>query len=210
VIVRDRTWDQNELAAITTPGIVSDFAMPRISATGQYVVYQSADNIYRRDRGPTLHRNYCTGDGQAAACPCGNASILGSGQGCLNSLGTGARLEITGTASVANDSLTLLGSNMPDSAALYFQGSSAFAGGLGAPFGDGLRCVGGTLFRFAPKLNMGGSSAYPLVGDPSISVQGNVTTPGSRFYQVRYRNSAAFCTSDTFNMSNGVEVVWVP
>jgi hypothetical protein len=29
-----------------------------------------------------------------------------------------------------------------------------------------------------------------------------------RMYQVWYRNAAAFCTSSTFNLSNGYRVVW--
>jgi hypothetical protein len=115
-----------------------------------------------------------------------------------------------GAASIAEDTLVLHGTGMPDSAALYFQGTAMIAGGLGAPFGDGLRCVGGSLVRFSPRLNVAGISSYPGAGDPAVSVQGQVTTSGTRFYQVRYRNSAQFCTSDTFNMSNGLEIVWTP
>ena len=37
-----------------------------------------------------------------------------------------------------------------------------------------------------------------------------VGTPGTRTYQVWYRNAAAFCNAETFNLTNGVEVVWVP
>jgi hypothetical protein len=37
-----------------------------------------------------------------------------------------------------------------------------------------------------------------------------VLAPGNRTYQVWYRNSAAFCTPDVFNLSNGLVVTWVP
>ena len=37
-------------------------------------------------------------------------------------------------------------------------------------------------------------------------IQGNVT----RSYQVWYRNAANFCQPETFNLSNGVAVTWIP
>jgi hypothetical protein len=43
-----------------------------------------------------------------------------------------------------------------------------------------------------------------------VSVRGLITTPGTRTYQVWYRNSAAFCTASTFNLTNGVEITWNP
>jgi hypothetical protein len=44
---------------------------------------------------------------------------------------------------------------------------------------------------------------------PSISTKGSVLAPGVRRYQARYRNSAAFCTAETFNYTNAVEILWV-
>jgi hypothetical protein len=32
--------------------------------------------------------------------------------------------------------------------------------------------------------------------------------PGTRTYQVWYRNAAAFCTISTFNLTNGIELSW--
>jgi len=32
----------------------------------------------------------------------------------------------------------------------------------------------------------------------------------TRIYQVWYRNAASFCTSATFNFSNGVAAFWAP
>jgi hypothetical protein len=79
---------------------------------------------------------------------------------------------------------------------------------MGAVFGDGLRCAGGTAVRLKTTTNVGGGSQYPQAGDPSVSTKGAVTAPGTRTYQVWYRNSAAFCTPSTFNLTNGVEVAW--
>jgi hypothetical protein len=102
----------------------------------------------------------------------------------------------------------LRGSDMPNAAALYFQGTAQSSGGLGSTFGDGLRCAAGTIVRLGTKTNAAGTSRYPETGDASISVRGLVTTPGTRTYQVWYRNSASFCTPATFNLSNGVQIAW--
>lgn len=53
--------------------------------------------------------------------------------------------------------------------------------------------------------------AYPGVGDAGLSTLGGGQSAGSpRTYQVLYRNAASFCTSATFNVTNGVRVVWAP
>ncbi len=152
---------------------------------------------------------FCAGDGSGTACPCGNNSASGSGAGCLNSFGLGGRLAASGTASVVADSLVLAGTRMPNSSALYFQGTSQQSGGAGSAFGDGLRCAGGVVVRLATKSNIGGASQYPGVSDPSISVRGLVPpSGGTRVYQCWYRNAANFCTASTFNLTNGIEVTW--
>ncbi|MCY2960904.1 MAG: hypothetical protein NTY35_12135 [Planctomycetota bacterium] len=153
---------------------------------------------------------YCPGDGSGSACPCGNNSATGAGLGCLNSLNLGGRITATGNAILANDTVLLTGSGMPNSSALYFQGTNQQSGGLGAVFGDGLRCAGGTVVRLGTKNNVSGGSTYPAAGDPTVSVRGGITAPGTRTYQCWYRNAAAFCTASTFNLSNGVELTWAP
>jgi hypothetical protein len=122
----------------------------------------------------------------------------------------GAQLTGSGGASLSNDTVVLSGSGMPDSSALYFQGTSQQGGGAGTTFGDGKRCAGGSTVRLGTKLNAGGASQYPAAGDQPVSVRGQVTSPGIRTYQIWYRNAANFCTSATFNLSNGLEVTWTP
>jgi len=153
---------------------------------------------------------YCFGDGSGTACPCGNTSPAIAHAGCANSFGTGGRLIDAGASSLAVDTLVLLGTDMPSSSALYFQGTNALMGGVGVVFGDGLRCVSGTIARLGTKLNAAGVSQYPALGDQSVSVRGGVVAPGVRTYQVWYRNAAAFCTASTFNLTNGLRVTWVP
>jgi hypothetical protein len=153
---------------------------------------------------------FCFGDGSGTACPCGNASAVGAESGCLNSLGSAGKLVGTGNGSIAADTVVLAGTSMTNSSALYFQGTTRAGAGLGTVFGDGLRCAGGTVVRLGTKANLAGASSYPDVGQPSVSVKGLVTVPGTRTYQVWYRNSAAFCNPEGFNLTNGWEIVWTP
>jgi hypothetical protein len=153
---------------------------------------------------------FCFGDGSGAACPCANESPAGDSSGCLHSLGSGGRLVAAGFASLSADTLVLRGSQMPDSASLYIQGTAQQNGGLGIVFGDGLRCVGGSIVRLGTQLNVMGASQYPAAGDPPVSVRGLVTAPGERTYQCWYRNSASYCTPSTFNLTNGWAIAWTP
>jgi hypothetical protein len=159
---------------------------------------------------PGAATNYCFGDGSGTACPCGNASLVGDNEGCLSSLGTGGKLLGSGGPSITHDTFHLTGSRMPNSSVLYFQGTARSAGGAGTSFGDGLRCAAGAVARLGQKSNANGGSTFPSGTDPLISVKGAVAAGGTRDYQAWYRNSAAFCSSDTFNLTNGVETTWQP
>jgi hypothetical protein len=155
---------------------------------------------------------YCFGDGLGTSCPCGNDSAPGSASGCLHSASTGigGTLRAVGSARLGTDSLVLTGDAMPNSSVLYFQGTLTAGAGAGVVFGDGLRCVAGSVTRLATLMNSGGQSAYPGPSHLPVSVRGLVTTTGTRFYQAWYRNAATFCTTSTFNLTNGLRVVWNP
>ncbi len=150
---------------------------------------------------------FCSGDSSAAACPCANSGL--PARGCASSVNLGgARLRTFGIATLGADTLSLRGSGMTNSTALYIQGSTQAQGGSGIVFGDGLRCVGGNILRLGSAQNSGGYSLYPAAGNPSVSQRGLVTAPGTRTYQVWYRDAAPFCTPSTFNLTNGVVVTW--
>lgn len=161
---------------------------------------------------PSPHHPFCFGDGSGSACPCGNESPAGGQAGCLNSVAQGGKLIATGDASVASDTLVLFGSQMPNTPVLYIQGAGDVAGGNGSVFGDGLRCVRGALVRLGIETNSGGASHYPTPGQASVSMRGHVPPSGGDFvYQCWYRDPApAFCTTATFNLTNGVRVHWLP
>src|SRR5205085_4696078 len=123
------------------------------------------------------------------ACPCGNNGA--NGGGCANSIiMAGAQLVGSGAAIVSSDTFLLTGTGMPNSSALYFQGTTQVNGGLGTVFGDGLRCAGGSIVRLALKTDSSNGSMYPASGDVPISIRGAIPAGGgTRTYQVWYRNT---------------------
>ncbi len=158
-----------------------------------------------------LPLSFCAGDGSVTACPCGNHSPIGLGAGCLNSTGFGGRLSATGETRLTLDALRLAAETLPQTTtALFFQGTTRENAGLGLAFGDGLRCAGGAIVRLATRTAAGGTVSYPGAGDPPVSTRGLITAPGVRTYQVWYRNAAPFCTSEPFNLTQGIEANWQP
>ncbi|MBK7643191.1 MAG: VCBS repeat-containing protein [Planctomycetes bacterium] len=158
--------------------------------------------------------NYCSGDGSlATACPCGNFGSAGNG--CANSANAaGAHLSASG--STAPDSVVLQSSGeLPTVLSIFLQGNASNA--AGAVFGDGVRCVAGSLKRMYTHNAVGGTVSAPQGGDASITTRsaqlGDVILSGStRFYQVYYRDpNLAFCSApagDSWNVSNGVSILW--
>ena len=161
------------------------------------------------DRPGLAGRAFCFGDGSGTACPCGNNAPAATG-GCLNSLGLAGRIAAAGTASIAADTLVLSVTGVPNSSVLFFQGTALQSGGAGAVFGDGLRCAGGSVVRLKTRVAAGNAAQFPVAGDLRIAQQGGVTAAGLRTYQAWYRNAAAFCAAETFNLTNGWRTVWAP
>ena len=153
---------------------------------------------------------FCFGDGtltdHTTPCPCANNGAAGNG--CANSANAnGANLAVTG--SVALDNVVLNGSGMPLTVScIYLQGTATDD----VVFGDGVRCTGGSLLRLRTKSNVGGASSFPdSVETITLSQRGGVTIGSgvTRYYQTYYRNSAAaFCPPETFNVTNGMVIIW--
>jgi hypothetical protein len=152
-------------------------------------------------------RTVCDGAGPVA-CPCGNAGL--PGRGCANSaVAGGTLLDGINAASVNLDSFILLANGLPPtSTCLFFQGTT---NPTATVFGDGLRCVAGSIIRLGLATASSGDAHYPGTGDPDISVRGLIPAAGGqRYYQAWYRNAASFCTTSTFNVSNAIAVHWGP
>jgi hypothetical protein len=155
-------------------------------------------------------KEFCEGDGSAnggAECPCHNNAPSGSPRGCLNGTGVGASLTSTGNPSVSHDTLVLHATNIPNGAGYWFQGTAMENGGNGSVFGNGLRCVGGSVVRVhkIPSGTNGGTLPGP--GQPPIHILLGLNAGDTRYYQVWYRDPNGACGGSA-NTTNGEIVVW--
>jgi len=194
------------------PDAASLYAGGRFASAGGI----SSSFIARRQGCGSTLTTFCAGDGAVAPCPCGNSGA--SGRGCQNSAGTGgALLTPAGHAALTGDSWQLTSTGELTSAlSIFLQGDVAVAPLV---FGDGLRCVGGTLKRLYTKGASGGVASAPIGAEPPVSVRsaerGDPLVAGAvRHYQTYYRDAnPSFCAApvgSTFNISNGISAVWGP
>jgi hypothetical protein len=117
-----------------------------------------------------------------------------------NSVGGGAVMGWSGTGNLVLNNLNLFVYACPPSTTgLFFYGSSQ----VQVPFGNGFRCVAGTIFRL-------GTQVTDSFGDATRSLNLNALPSGPaqpgdvRHFQFWYRNPAAGGAG--FNLSNGLTV----
>jgi hypothetical protein len=158
------------------------------------------------------------GAGGVIACPCANPPAA-AGKGCENSAATGgASIAGAGSANTAGDTLVFsTGGQTANDTTIILQGNAIAGSGAGVPFGQGVRCVGGTLKRLYVKSPGGtGGVTAPVGADPTVSTQsanlGDPIAPGStRYYMAYYRDPIVLggCLPNaTFNATNALQVVW--
>ncbi len=173
---------------------------------------------FLRDRDADGFATSCEpGVASVVACPCGNPPS-GPDRGCDNSASTGgAVLSASGIAYLSSDTLLLRASGETATAtSILLQGSLALGGG--AVFGQGVRCVGGTLLRLFVDQAAGGSVIVPDPGDPSVSERsaalGDPLAAGAtRYYLMYYRDPVVLggCpAASTFNATQTGKVTWWP
>ena len=232
--VRDRQTGTTELVSISSQGTpANNSVFGGISGNGRFVGFDSyatnlvpddtdsASSVYVHDRtGGTSFTSLCDpGSGGVIGCPCGNPPS-GAGRGCENSAATGgAVLAASGATFLSSDNLVFTTSGeKPTATSVLLQGTSSPAAGV--VYGQGVRCVGGTLKRLFTKTASGGSVTAPNFagGDPSVSARsaakGNPISAGqSRWYLVFYRDPIVLggCpASSTFNATQTGVVSWAP
>ncbi len=152
---------------------------------------------------PTL-TPFCFGDGSGTPCPCSNDGM--PGKGCANASGDGSQLTASGSGSIAANDLVLTADNLPLSSnnfCLFYQGSGQINGGLGNPFGDGLRCANSNVVRIQLVASVGGLASTSV----SISGTGGASIGTTLYYQAWYRSPGGPCGS-SFNLTNGLAVTW--
>jgi hypothetical protein len=204
-----------------------------ISADGRYVAFQSdASNIvsgdsnatrdiFLRDRDASGFTSICDpGVAGVSACPCANPPG-GPGRGCDNSSATGgAVLSSSGGSFLSSDSLVFKTRGETSTAlSIVVQGNAVIPNGV--VYGQGVRCLGGTIIRrlFIEQASSGSITAPDFgIGESTISARsaakGDVIQPGqSRYYLVLYRDAVVpgGCpASSTFNATQTGEVTWSP
>ncbi len=232
VFVRDRSLGTTERVSVSSTGEEADDhgETPAISSDGRFVAFASrASNlvpgdtsgvrdIFLHDRDATGFTSLChPGVSGVRACPCGNAPSA-SGRGCDNSAATGgAYMTAAGAAYLSSDSLAFTTyAEKPTALSVLMQGDALNTGGL--VYGQGVRCVAGSLLRLYANSASAGSVTMPGPSDAKISgrsaAKGDVIQPGERrWYLVSYRDPIVLggCPSSrTFNTTPTGEVIWMP
>ena len=142
---------------------------------------------------------FCFGDGSSGACPCGNMGAAGSG--CANSTGAGATLRGYGNPTVGADTLLLVAHQVPSPVlGIFLSGPQQVAA---QPFGDGLRCIGGSLRRLGAVMTANGSASNPVALSSAEGLQGGEL----RHYQFWYRNPPGPCGAGS-NTTPAVSIQW--
>jgi Tol biopolymer transport system component len=236
VFVRDRQSGTTERVSLDSAGAQGNAYSysAAISADGRYVAFWSrASNlvpgdtndlwdVFVRDRfgGPTFTSLCSPGTQGVIDCPCANPPAT-PGAGCENSSGTGgAVLSASGGTYLSSDSLVFTTSGeRPTATSILMQGNGVVAGGV--LFGQGVRCVGGTIIRrLFTKAAAGGSITAPDfdAGDPTVSARSaqkgdGIQAAQSRWYLVYYRDAVVLggCPpTSTFNATQTGQVTWSP
>jgi hypothetical protein len=210
---RTYNWSTTSIATGATPMSV-EFVPPTLPPGGySFVVVGNGFASDPTTIGPVVVP-YCFGDGTDQFCPCFNNGV--TGHGCDNSAATGGTLlSLSGTASLTSDSVVFTANGeLPTALSVLVQGDATI---FPANYGDGLRCVSGSLKRLYTKSAVGGVVIAPQGGDPSVSSRsaalGDTIASGStRYYQIYHRDpNPSFCPmplGSTFNISNGISVTW--
>lgn len=181
----------------------------------------------------------CNGDGGVSPgctdCPCANNAPAGTIGGCLNNLGTSARLNAIGDTSVSMPPMSVADLRFhvtlarPGSFCVLLSGAAVAPQAVGNPcFGlnsgvtsvlfDGLRCAVMGLLRHGGRVLDGAGSAgitnapWGGEGNPAAGIAGNAgfVPAQTRYFQAVYRDfMVAPCTAG-LNTTQAVEVVFTP
>jgi hypothetical protein len=176
-----------------------------VGAIGEDDGATQAGAAYTFEFGSTFATPYCFGDGSGAACPCGNESSAGSGEGCTGN-DHASRLRAFGGNDLAADDLRILGDYGQSTTVMLFAGSNALGGGNGIPFAGGLLCVSGDVRRmgvrqssFCDQAEWGPGLAGLASWSPGQSVQ----------FQSWVRAPGSGCNAG-FTFSSALEVLLAP
>ncbi len=187
---------------------------------------------------PETYANHCEGDGGdqlgCTNCPCGNNAPIGTIGGCLNSLGSSARLVATGSSSTSlpAGSLTDLRfavcGAIPNVTCVLKSGDAlaplnpanpcfGLGSGVQSAVFDGLRCavmnaknVGARTSDSFGNVGFGTSPPWGGAAGPNIGIaaQGGFTAGHTRYFQVIYRDDPMLVCQTGLNTTQAVEVTF--
>ncbi|MFT4539363.1 MAG: hypothetical protein ACI841_003018 [Planctomycetota bacterium] len=121
-----------------------------------------------------------------------------------NSSGSGAMISGTGSASVASNDLSLRAEPVPNQPGLFFYGPMQSQ----LTFGNGFRCIGGTVGRLAVTGAAGGVLSHDLdITDPPSGAT-TITLGSTWNFQAWFRDPLG--GGQSFNLSNGLELNFLP
>ncbi|MFT5152101.1 MAG: hypothetical protein ACI841_002092, partial [Planctomycetota bacterium] len=170
-----------------TCGLQSEITFP-VAAGASYMLQIGHFSAATEDTGsfdisiagsPGIGTNYCT-----AAANSVNAG--------------GSNISATGSVSVIADNLRLIADNAPNQPAIFYHGPNQ----ISLTFGNGFRCVGGTVVRMPVVVGSGGTFEY------QIDMVGNGLAAGVHNFQCWYRDPAG--AGQFFNLSDGLEIILIP
>jgi hypothetical protein len=134
----------------------------------------------------------------------GSMAEIPSCPGGVNSGGVRATLQVTGTNSVAANDVLFVAGNIPGTTLMVLASGTALTS---VPFGDGTRCVGGSLRRL--RVLTGGGPVIPIFLNNATLPPSAVFAAGDlRYFQVYYRDTAS--AGAGFNLTNPAVILFIP
>lgn len=138
-------------------------------------------------------------EGVAPPCPTPVSYCIGA----PNSVGPGALMAWQGTPNISTNNFEIIAVGCPvNTSGLFFYGN----GQTQATFGNGFRCVSGSLYRFGRTTTDFLGDARQLIDYPTAPAP--ISAGQTWNFQFWYRNAAAGGAG--FNLSNGLSVVFCP
>ena len=119
-----------------------------------------------------------------------------------NSAGAGSLIQALGSQDVNDNSFSLFADGAPPNQfGLFFYGTAPASN----PVGDGVMCIGGSLFRLLPAVAIDGAGQASFAVDfANLPPGGGISNGDTRFFQFWYRDPGF--GSAFFNFSDGVAV----
>lgn len=120
-----------------------------------------------------------------------------------NSTGQPALISYTGTVSIAANNFALVASGLPNNTfGVFYYGSTETQ----TVFGNGFRCVGGSVFRLGVQQASPTGVMTRAINFPSLVGPGAINAGSTKKFQCWYRNPAAGGAG--FNLSNGLSATF--